>query len=126
MYTVWIGANNYFFHPNSSDKRVHKTVNQIVESIDTLAGMGAKVFIVPNLPDLGKTPMARKQQAKKHDGYDKKVSHLSQLHNQLLKPALAELATRDNITIIEIVLSFYNHNHFSALWNCLWYDLQVF
>jgi phospholipase/lecithinase/hemolysin len=56
LYTVWAGANDYV-----SDDVTHPAVpiENLSYAVTSLAGVGAKNIIVPNLPDLGEVPAAR-------------------------------------------------------------------
>jgi phospholipase/lecithinase/hemolysin len=64
LYTIWIGANdlNAIFATNPTSAQAAQDVAAIVGNIDsaigTLAGEGAKNFLVVTVPDLGKTPDA--------------------------------------------------------------------
>jgi outer membrane lipase/esterase len=60
LYAVWSGANDLFaiLGSGASNAAAEAAGAALVEAnaIATLAGMGAKDFVVPLLPDLGKTP----------------------------------------------------------------------
>ena len=63
LYTIWIGANDLAAIPaGASPADVATDIGAIVENIDaainTLAGLGAKNFVVATVPDLGLTPDA--------------------------------------------------------------------
>jgi phospholipase/lecithinase/hemolysin len=63
LYTIWIGANDLNAIPGTATPaQVETDLGLITENVDsaigTLAGMGAKNFLVVNVPDLGKTPDA--------------------------------------------------------------------
>ncbi|MBC6435223.1 GDSL family lipase, partial [Nostoc sp. HG1] len=56
LYTLWGGANDFFFlNPEDSTT----PVNNISLALNTLVGVGAKKFLVFNLPDLGQIPAAK-------------------------------------------------------------------
>ena len=63
LYVVWIGGNDLLGIPsNATSAQVQtlaaQTIGNIDTTIGTLAGLGAKNFLVLNLPDVGKTPLA--------------------------------------------------------------------
>lgn len=59
MYTVWIGSNNYLAIPDDADAAVARVISGLTSSLRKLASKGAKHILVVNLPDLGRTPVAR-------------------------------------------------------------------
>jgi len=63
LYTIWVGANDLNAIPvTATQAEVGLDLGQIAGNIDSaigaLAGMGAKNFLVVDVPDLGKTPDA--------------------------------------------------------------------
>ncbi len=67
LYIVWIGSNDLFeaiaaleFDPtfHTTDDIVEAAIQAIFDSIETLYSKGARVFLVPNLPNAGVTPIA--------------------------------------------------------------------
>jgi phospholipase/lecithinase/hemolysin len=63
LYTIWIGANDLNAIPGiATPAQVEADLGMITENVDSaigaLAGMGAKNFLVVDVPDLGKTPDA--------------------------------------------------------------------
>jgi phospholipase/lecithinase/hemolysin len=63
LYTIWIGSNDLTDIPASSTPTQAATdIATIAANIDTtigtLAGLGAKNFLIVTVPDLGKTPAA--------------------------------------------------------------------
>jgi phospholipase/lecithinase/hemolysin len=63
LYTIWIGANDLNAIPGTATPAQVATdlgfiTGNIDSAIGTLAGMGAKNFLVVDVPDLGKTPDA--------------------------------------------------------------------
>ena len=60
LYAVWIGANDLFYaieHANPS--QVANAVRATATDIETLNQAGAKVILVPNIPDLSLTPLVQ-------------------------------------------------------------------
>jgi phospholipase/lecithinase/hemolysin len=67
LYTVWIGSNDVFqaladvgggLSPATAKTDLANAAQTAAAAINTLASEGAKTFIVPLVPDLGKTPTA--------------------------------------------------------------------
>jgi phospholipase/lecithinase/hemolysin len=52
LFTVWAGPNDFF----GGGTDVVGAVNNIISSLQILDGLGAQHLLVPNMPDLGKTP----------------------------------------------------------------------
>lgn len=55
LYIVWAGANDYL---SAEGGQTTETVGNIETAVTSLYNVGARNFLVPNLPDLGKTPVA--------------------------------------------------------------------
>ncbi len=60
LYSVWIGANNMLniTDPNNAVSTMTLAASDTSKTVQTLADAGAKYIVVPNLPDVGKSPMA--------------------------------------------------------------------
>ena len=95
LYVVWAGANDYFSQVETNPGAV---VNNLATVINNLAAVGARNFIVPNLPDLGNTPGARERTAEAQQG----LTLLSNGHNSALTGAIANLEQNPNINIIPL------------------------
>ena len=64
LYVIWIGANDYLNLPeNLSEYNVGQAVGAvnsgIFRNLERIADKGAKHILILNLPDLGRTPIAR-------------------------------------------------------------------
>jgi phospholipase/lecithinase/hemolysin len=57
LYVVWAGAND-FEYLGSTAAVAQQTIFNLVSSVVQLYGAGARNFLLPNLPDLGITPLA--------------------------------------------------------------------
>jgi len=57
LYVVWAGAND-FEYLGATEAVAAATIGNLVTSVATLYGAGARNFLLPNLPDLGITPLA--------------------------------------------------------------------
>jgi phospholipase/lecithinase/hemolysin len=57
LYVVWAGAND-FEYLGATAAVAQQTVVNLVSSVYQLYGAGARNFLLPNLPDLGITPLA--------------------------------------------------------------------
>lgn len=123
LYIVWAGGNNYLFHPYAHTWRAKRTVDDIDKMVTQLAQHGAKYLLIPNLPDLGQTPLAANLQKKHpHLNLQTNLSQLSQRHNALLAENMAQLAKKLNITIIlmddnALIQASIQHPHAYGLTN---------
>jgi len=79
LFTVWAGPNDFF---NGSDD-YEGAVKNIINALETLDGLGAQHILVPNMPDLGKTPYLYN---------DALASGLSLAFNTTLQAALDDFA----------------------------------
>ncbi|MEQ9232460.1 SGNH/GDSL hydrolase family protein [Coleofasciculus sp. E2-BRE-01] len=95
LYIVWGGPNDYQL---VSDPDPMETVGNLAEAVQTLYDLGARNFLVPNLPNLGKTPRALSM----GDDISMSLTTLSQTHNTLLDTSLANLSQLDNINIAQL------------------------
>lgn len=95
LYIVWGGPNDYQL---VSDPDPIETVGNLAEAVQTLYDLGARNFLVPNLPDLGKTPRALDA----GEDVSNILTFLSQTHNTLLDTSLANLSQLDNINIAQL------------------------
>ncbi|MDJ0519789.1 MAG: SGNH/GDSL hydrolase family protein [Trichodesmium sp. MO_231.B1] len=95
LYTLWTGANDYlhstlslvseFISPPDAPPNPDTTVNNITDSLEALYNVGARNFLIPNLPSLGITPLAT------FTGTSDTLNQLTDEHNQKLELAIAEL-----------------------------------
>jgi len=94
LYVVWGGPNDYQLVPNPNPM---ETVGNLAEAVQTLYDLGARNFLVPNLPDLGKTPRALSM----GDQISMALTSLTQTHNSLLDVSLANLSQLEDINIVQ-------------------------
>lgn len=85
LYVVWTGANDYIGGLASNPDTV---VANIVGAIQSLHALGARDFLVPNLPDIGSSPLIQSQ-GQATAAY---FTQLTQAHNLALAQALIGLA----------------------------------
>jgi phospholipase/lecithinase/hemolysin len=90
LYIIWAGANDYTTTPDADPEQ---TVDNIETEIESLYDIGARNFLVPNLPDLGQTPDARSPEASVSP---ETLTDLTDEHNSLLNTTIDEL--RDTLT----------------------------
>ena len=94
VHAVWTGANDYLFYGATDPAAV---VRNIERGLRQLYVLGARSFLVPNLPDLGTTPIAQAQQA------GPALTKLTIGHNAALAATLARLQREfRNATIIPV------------------------
>ncbi len=91
LVTVWAGGNDFL----DGQTNPAIPIQNIVTAIDRLAQAGGKQFLVPNLPDLGATPLGRSLPAAAQAG----LSLLSAAFDANLEPALAQEASIRGIQI---------------------------
>jgi phospholipase/lecithinase/hemolysin len=98
LYTLSIGANDlqdaipeYATNQTAALTDIQQAVNNEVAFVKDLAALGARNFVILNVPDLGKTPADR--------AVASTASNLSALYDQELNTSLAALATSDNLAI---------------------------
>ena len=84
LYVLWGGSNDYFV-PNASPEQV---VDNIEAEIESLFDVGARDFLVVNLPDLGMIPEANNPNLSTSP---EELSQLTDTHNSLLDAAGDEL-----------------------------------
>jgi phospholipase/lecithinase/hemolysin len=106
LYTLSIGANDlldaipdYASNPTLAEADVTAAVADEVKFVGSLIGLGAKVFDILNVPDLGKTPEERSA------GTTAAATSLSAQYDAALGKSLAALASHDHVTIY-VVNSF--------------------
>jgi len=85
LYVVWIGANNYFNLPDNQNEAVESVINGIRINIEELVNLGAKHFLILNLPNLGRIPAAIEFDARDELGF------LSLEHNLQLQHLITDL-----------------------------------
>jgi phospholipase/lecithinase/hemolysin len=89
LYILWAGANDYLptqsttFTPFTTPET---TIGNLSFALSTLAGKGAKNFLVVNLPDLGKLPSTRSTQD------SSRLNTLTGQHNNSLTTTLNALS----------------------------------
>jgi phospholipase/lecithinase/hemolysin len=93
LVVLWAGAND-FLNAHQTDPSV--PVSNLSAAITSLANLGAKTIVVPNLPPLGKTP------ALLGTPYATGFDTLTTEFNDLLESALDDLETNLGITIIRL------------------------
>jgi len=81
LYAIWTGSNDYQAQTPESPATV---VDNIAAGIETLYLLGARDFLVVNLPDLGSGPLVPEEQRAV-------LSRLTTEHNKLLKKKIKEL-----------------------------------
>ena len=89
LYVVWGGANDFLGAtnlgaPGVAQAVIGNAINNLTQSIGTLYAHGARHFLVPNLPDLGLTPLNQGAQAPQ-------ATYLSTVFNQAYAAALQAL-----------------------------------
>src|SRR3990167_4017605 len=109
LFVIWIGANDYLYEQDS-DKNVltQKVVDQVGYAINSLIGLGAKNFLILNLPDLSVIPFARQ------NGSIEKLHELSVLHNIKLDKIVSNLQVQHPEINFDFLSVFDIFNDFLA------------
>ncbi|PJD93476.1 MAG: hypothetical protein CK426_08710 [Legionella sp.] len=105
LFILWIGGNNYLNGPANIEEITDSVVQAIANAIERLIKAGGNKFLIPNLPDLGKTPFATSE------GEPLLLSLLVNVHNKKLADKINELqANYPETTLIYFdVHTFFNH-----------------
>lgn len=99
LYTIWIGANDYMYGTeNDVDAFTTQVVDRIEAAIMQLVEKGGSNFLIMNLPDLSKTPMAQ------NDPLADRYATLTKLHNQKLAAMLERVKSENP----ELKIAFVN------------------
>ena len=116
LISMWIGANDYLSRYYLGVKAVEGTINGIQYQLERLIHNGVRCFIVPNMPDLGKTPKAKRLHI------EQTLSDISIQHNTRLKVMLAALKkTYPDLKVIEfdvytalndVILALFDNPYF--------------
>jgi phospholipase/lecithinase/hemolysin len=106
LYVVWAGSNDYLDVIGQTDPTI--PVGNLANAIAALSNVGAKNILVPNLPDLGRTPLV----AGRGPEVSGAVSGFVQGHNTLLAQTLTALEPQlapQGVTLIPVdVNSLFN------------------
>ena len=96
LYVVWAGGNDYAFLGRQDPPGV---VGNIAQAVRQLHAKGARRFLLPNLPDLGITPLAQSQGPAASAG----LTALAKGHNALLAQTATSLAASLPGTTVVVV-----------------------
>lgn len=88
LFAVWIGSNNYFSTKFTHQKTVELVNSGIKKNLETLAKKGALYILVINIPNMGKSPIARLIYS------EKELSDYSHSHNEALANSIKELRSK--------------------------------
>ncbi|MEM8614618.1 MAG: SGNH/GDSL hydrolase family protein [Cyanobacteria bacterium P01_H01_bin.105] len=113
LYVVWIGANDYNdalsapASPGGSpiEQLPNTVTNNIISGLEQLSSLGAKEFLVVNLPPIGEAPFADFLEAQTQQDVPTLFNQLSSAHNDLLSAKLNVFGQRQpdvNITTFDI------------------------
>ncbi|NBX85191.1 MAG: lysophospholipase [Gammaproteobacteria bacterium] len=98
LYVIWMGANNYFNLPENPEETI-RNVNQVIErSISKLVKIGARNFLLINIPDLSRTPAAIEFEA------GTELQYMSLEHNR----QFAEVVRRMKARYTRVRFAFYD------------------
>lgn len=95
LYIVWAGANDYLFGRATDPSQ---TVANLSQAVKSLAAVGAKYIMVPNLPDLGELPGTSTSDSAKF------LSKLTLKHNSQLANSLNKLQKEPTLNGVSVIL----------------------
>jgi phospholipase/lecithinase/hemolysin len=101
LYLIWTGANDYLAVPPAQVAQPSEVIANITKAVETLYALGARDFMILNLPDLGQTPLAIALGPQQADA----LSALAKAHNDLLVSTHDDLVARlegTRITLVDI------------------------
>ena len=101
LYTIWIGANDYFYGADDVDNATDAVMDGLSGNIESLINRGGKYFLLMNLPDIGKTPYGR------DNGDAEIISALIVEHNRKLA-ILVDKLQKENPDITIRLYDIYN------------------
>ena len=110
---VWVGGNDYneaFFNPASLgglslEQLPNSVTGNIVNGLTQLSSLGAKNFLVVNLPSLGETPLADSLDTETQQNVSSLLNQLTATHNKLLSEKLGAFGqshTGTNVTELDV------------------------
>ena len=109
LYTIWIGGNDYL---RGMDAEPDQVIDDLEESINSLYNLGARNFLIPNIPDLGTIPLVQEPSlfVDLFVASPSQLTNLTEEHNAELETTLDNLSNSLNdINIIPLdVYSLYN------------------
>lgn len=85
LYVIWGGANDY---QTVADAQPESVVDDLATAVEDLYEIGARNFLIADLPDLGKTPRALSDDA---PVVSETLTNITNQHNSLLSEAIANL-----------------------------------
>lgn len=95
LYVIWAGSNDYL---GGNTPGVQSSVGNLSVAVNKLASIGARNFMLPNIPDLGLTPFADSLPPEPQQG----LTILTEGHNSALAAASEILEQDPNINIINV------------------------
>lgn len=107
LYVTWIGANDVraaAATPTDFTPALTASLNGLFDTINNLAALGAKTFLIPNLPDIGQIPEFVGGPAATN------ASNATAFWNQGLKNRIASLASATDLDLIYVdIFSAFNN-----------------
>jgi phospholipase/lecithinase/hemolysin len=98
LYIIWSGNNDYigltpddFIDPTSA---IQKTVNNVLQSVESLAAMGAANITIANLTNLGDTPIAAIKSEELGIDLVTGLNTITAIHNALLAQGINNLRSK--------------------------------
>lgn len=108
LHVIWIGANDFLeelemIPEDELSGYIAQSVSNIEKAVHTLARMGAKKFLVLNLPDLVRTPYVLDGDKERGDKvYSKGYGRISVEFNKLFAERMNQLSWFESLEIIQL------------------------
>ncbi|OQX34880.1 MAG: hypothetical protein B0D91_11730 [Oceanospirillales bacterium LUC14_002_19_P2] len=97
---IWIGGNDYLAYHWTKPADIERVVLEHVIQIRRIQRLGAKHILVINLPDMGKTPIARKE------GVSALMSDVTEYHNTYMKTVFEKAFDPEFVRIFDATAVF--------------------
>lgn len=88
LFTIWVGANNYLKAPDNVEELTSEVVKAISMAIERLIAKGGNKFLLANLPDLTRMPIA------KNNSNAMLLNYLTLAHNRKLAVLIDKLRAK--------------------------------
>lgn len=103
LFVVWSGANDYIYDAVVDLNKIQNSVDIIGNVITRLSSYGAKVFLVPNVPDISATPWAYSRDfINGNHELSTSIARSVEEHNKRLNKKLSALERSLHVTIVRL------------------------
>ncbi len=100
LVVVWGGANDYLTFEWNAKKDANRLVEYLCKEVSGIISKGAGHVLLFNLPDIGKSPTARKEDL------EEEATEIANYHNALLEKTCKDLFNQERVRIFDIASQF--------------------